>query len=284
MLKKTIHGIQKISKLLDVELSYSTANHNFELGIPLENALKSFFSEYFPTRYKFTSGYLVDEKESVSNQLDWIIYDSAHFPPLMAKAQHQDMIEWIPFNGSYGSVEVKRTLSKSSLTKAVKQIKRTKLLERDDVSLTQINPFLKIPNRMLNIKEGTDMQKCNFFYSGIYAYASENFESGNDIINHIYSLGIKTEHLPDYIVVHGKYFIKKVKEESNSISITPFINQTNGYGIIESGLNSSGIFYTDLITQFSNTFLEGHYQQNLVQNVIRELKLNKISGKRFPKN
>jgi len=283
MIKKTIYGIQKISKLLDIEFSYSTANHNFELGIPLENALKSFFSIYFPTRYRFTAGYLVDEKETISNQLDWIIYDSINFPPLMAKSNHQDLIDWIPFNGSYGSVEVKRTLTESSLKKAVKQIKQTKQLERNEVNITQINPFFHIPKRMLNIREETPMQKCNFFYSGIYTYTSINFKNGKEIIDFIYSLGISSEYLPDYIAVHGEYFIKKVNDNKSGVNITPFVDKTNGYGIIKSGINTSGLFYTDLITQFSNTMLEGHYQQNLVQNVIRELKLDKISGKEFPK-
>ena len=92
MIKKAIQGIEKISKLLDVEFSYSTANYNFELGIPLENALRNFFKQYFPKRYGFTSGYLVDKDENISSQLDWIIFDAMYFPPLIGKSQKEDLI------------------------------------------------------------------------------------------------------------------------------------------------------------------------------------------------
>jgi hypothetical protein len=57
MLNTAIRGIEKISKLLDIEFSYSPTNHNFELGIPLENAIRNFIRQYFPSRFGFTSGW-----------------------------------------------------------------------------------------------------------------------------------------------------------------------------------------------------------------------------------
>src|ERR1017187_5001005 len=78
-------GIEKISALLDIELNYSHAKHNFELGLPLEASLRQFFRPYFPSRYGFTSGYIVDDSDTESNQTDWIIFDSEYFSPLLAK-------------------------------------------------------------------------------------------------------------------------------------------------------------------------------------------------------
>lgn len=280
MLKKAIQGIEKISKMLDVEFSYSTANHNFELGIPLENALRNFFIQYFPSRFGFTSGYLVDKEDRVSNQLDWIIYDSIYFPPLMGKSQKEDLIEWVPFDGAYGSVEVKRTLNEDSLEKAVKQIKKTKSLNRNDVDLLQVNPLFHISKKKLNIREDVELPICNYYYSGIYAYTSEGFADGGSIIKFILSLGVKPTLLPDFIAIHGNFFIKKMRCEEN-VEITPFLNKTNAYGVVESGIATAGIFYSDLITQFSNTKLAAFYQMNLVQNIMRELGLLNITGHYF---
>lgn len=115
MKKHLLLGIEKISKQLDVEFGYTAANHNFELGLPLENALKSWFYPYFPKRYSFGSGYLVDINGKLSNQSDWVIYDAIHFSPLIRKAHVEDGIEFYPFDSAYGCVEVKRTLTKDSL-------------------------------------------------------------------------------------------------------------------------------------------------------------------------
>jgi hypothetical protein len=57
--------------------------------------------------------------------------------------------------------------------------------------------------------------------------------------------------------------------------------EANGYGAIQSGTNTAGIFYADLITQFANTNLSARYQMNLVQKILRELSLINISGTRF---
>ena len=105
----TIHkkGIEKLSAMLDLEFNYSHAHHNFELGLPLESCLRHFFRPYFPLRYGFATGYIVDEEERISNQTDWIIYDAQNFSPLMAKILGTEGNEWIPFDAVYGTVEVK---------------------------------------------------------------------------------------------------------------------------------------------------------------------------------
>ncbi len=247
-----------------------------------ETKVKNFFVQYFPRRYGFTSGYLVDKDENISNQLDWIIFDATYFSPLMGKAQLEDSIEWLPFDAAYGSIEVKRTLDEDSLEKAVRQIEKTKNLKRDPVDLLQVNPLLHFSKKQLNIPEEYKLPICNYYYSGIYAYSLNGFDDGNTIIDYILSLGIHPKNLPDFIAVHGRFFIKRVKNSENEVEITPFADQTNAYGVIESGVNTSGIFYSDLITQFANTKLSASYQMDLVQNIIRELGLIKIKGRTYP--
>ncbi len=117
-------GARKLAANLDTEFSYSVAHHNFELGLPLENALKGFLRNYFPSRYGFGTGYLVDRAGRVSNQSDWIIYDSTNFAPLICKAQETDSVEFFAYDSAYAVVEVKRTLSEAVLRTAVEQLQR----------------------------------------------------------------------------------------------------------------------------------------------------------------
>jgi len=59
---------------------------------------------------------------------------------------------------------------------------------------------------------------------------------------------VKPTLLPDFIAIHGNFFIKKMRCKEN-VEITPFLDKTNAYGVVESGIATAGIFYSDLITQ-----------------------------------
>src|SRR5690606_17074026 len=131
-----------LSNQLNLEFDFSTANHNYEKGIPLENALKDFFRQYFPLKYGFASGYLVDEKEAVSRQCDWVIYDALNVSPLFSNKVDTGT-EWYPFDGVYGTVEVKRSLTVDQFDKAVQQILSVKKLYRHPNHI--FNPHPVIP-------------------------------------------------------------------------------------------------------------------------------------------
>ncbi len=142
MLEHLRKGMSKLAQQLDLEFGYTVANHNFELGLPRENALQQFFRPYFPDRYGFGSGYLVDADESVSNQSDWIIYDRFHFSPLLAKSHVADGVEFYPFDSAFAAVEVKSTLTPSVLETALTQIGRTRTLKRQPASPVDLSPIL----------------------------------------------------------------------------------------------------------------------------------------------
>jgi hypothetical protein len=285
MLEQAVHGIEKISKQLDIEFSYSTANHNFELGLPLENSLKNYFKKYFPKKCEFTSGYLVDKDGKVSNQIDWIIYNCLDFTPLIAKSNIEDTVEWIPFDSVYSSVEVKRTLDEDTLNKAIIQISKSKQLQRAKTTLLQVNPLLEIPLKFLNIEPNSAGLKkiCNYYYFGIYAYSTTIYDDPNVILDELikYKKDYSFDLMPDFIAIHGKYYVRKMLNTEKDISATPFINETNSYGIIKSNENTSGIFFTDLITQISNTKLSAFYLMNYAPNIIRYKNLINIAGKYY---
>jgi hypothetical protein len=253
-------GIEKISALLDIELNYSHAKHNFELGLPLEASLRQFFRPYFPSRYGFTSGYIVDDSDTESNQTDWIIFDSEYFSPLLAKIHGTEGAEWVPFDSVYGCVEVKRTLTDDALWEALEQIRKTRALSRAKTDLLQITPHFRMPEKalLLNAEAGLD-EVCNPLYIGVYAFAAGSCSR----VDHLYAIleEFSQKHgltvLPDFIAVHGHYYVRRATYniDGGTFSIGPFPDQTNSYITIAAAGLVPGVFYLDLIGQFANTNL-----------------------------
>jgi hypothetical protein len=278
VLDKYIESMKKISSMLDLELNYSPARYNFEKGIPLENALKYFFKPYFPIKYGFTSGYLVDQDENISNQCDWIIFDAINTPPIISSHGIDTGTSWFPYDGAYGNVEVKRTLTKPVLTRAIEQIANTRKLKRDETDILHIHPMKKFPKKFYGLSDETYYKVTNKFYAGIYAYLSDEEMSNPQVIVDSLidgSFGFTFDDLPEYIAVHGRYFIKKVSlkdiEGKTSWNYTSFPLETNGYAWIGTKELTSGFFYFDLITQFANMDLSSQYQLTLLTKVTDKL-------------
>lgn len=276
-------GLEKLSALLDLELNYSHARHNFELGLPLEGSLRHFFRPYFPSRYGFSSGYIVDNNDVVSNQTDWIIFDAEHFSPLLARIHGSEGAEWFPFDAVYGSVEVKRTLNEDALQTAVAQIARTRKLSRQKTDLLQFTPYLRIPERMLNVApDATFHETCNSFYSGIYAYMPGDYSDPNDLYKKLEELSkiYGTSNLPDFIAVHGRYYIRRARfKENREVDLTSFLEQTNCYITISSAELTAGVFYWDLISQFANTLLSARGNADGLGSFLKGEDMLKVTGK-----
>lgn len=255
-----IKGLRKLSALLDLELNYSHAKHNFELGLPLEGSLQSFFRPYFPSRYGFSSGYFVDDKDDVSNQIDWIIFDTQNFAPLMAQIHGIEGAEWFPFDAVYGCVEVKRTLTEAALLDAMRQIAVTRKLIRKPTSLLQVSPHFEIPAAMLNVKPGATFHEvCNSLYVGIYAFLPGDYSDPAVLLRALEELA-KTHsirHLPDFVAIHGRYYVRRatLDKDTRKTIVHPFLEQANCYVAIDSGELTAGVFYSDLLAQFANTNL-----------------------------
>jgi hypothetical protein len=252
-------GLEKISALLDIELNYSHANHNFEMGLPLEGSLRHFFRPYFPSRYGFSSGYIVDNDDTVSNQTDWIVFDAEHFSPLLANLHGMEGAEWFPFDSVYGCVEVKRTLTEQAFEDAVKQIAATRKLTRTKTDLLQFTPYLRMPEKLLNFAPGATFNEiCNTLYSGIYAYLPGDYADPNALYKKLEALSAQygVANLPDFIAVHSHYYIRRATiKKDGKISIEPFIEQANCFITTDSKSLTAGVFYWDLISQFANTLL-----------------------------
>lgn len=251
-------GIEKLSKHLDVEFGYTVANHNFEYGLPLENALKHEFAPYFPSRYKFGSGYFVDSSGNISNQSDWIIYDHTYFAPLLKKANPEDGVEYFPFDSVYAVVEVKRTLTKSTLETAIGQIAKSKKLQRSVSDPSFIHPLLSI-QRALTVDVNDIV--TNHFNSAIYAYSQDGSIPSNatDFIEYLYA-NFTYDDLPEIIAIHGqriwtKGAAKEIQPGRNSFSFSMKESERNAMICKDTKEFTSGYFYAFLISLLQDTHL-----------------------------
>lgn len=261
-------GLTKLAKKLDVEFSFTVANHNFELGLPLENSLKHFFRQYFPSRYGFGSGYLVDINDDVSNQCDWIIFDSVNFPPLIGRAHVEDGVEFFPYDSAFAVVEVKRTLKPDSLAKALDQIAKTKSLRRITSSPGNVSPLLDIGSALT---KDVSIIETNHLVSGIYAYAIEDIGSATDVIATLKARDFET--LPDFIAVHGHYFVLKTQcyqtpQKIDAHRITNMAQQLNGFSWIDSKEETSAVFYAYLLNRLNNMYLSASEYMGALSNVV----------------
>jgi hypothetical protein len=252
-------GLQKLSASLDLELAYTVAHHNFELGLPLENALKGFFRSYFPGRYEFGAGYLVDSSSAVSNQCDWIIYDAINFSPLIAKASAIDNVEFFPNDSVFAVVEVKRTLDAKALSTACTQIARTKSLSRSRASPGFVTPLLDLSSGLTFSRDQLAGIQTNHLHCGIYAYTESGLEDPRAVIDFLNTQG-SIDVVPDFVAVHGKYFVTKVQAYSTPTAsgrfrLTHLPQQFNTFAALNTGATTSATFYSRLLNQLNNTFL-----------------------------
>ena len=273
MKKHLLLGIEKISKQLDIEFRYTVANHKFELGLPLENALKRYFLPYFPKRYSFGSGYLVDINEKLSNQSDWIIYDAIHFSPLISKANTEDVIEFYPFDAAYSCIEVKRTLTKETLGKAILQLAQTCSLSRASSDPSYIHPLLSY--RAIIQIDVNDIL-TNHFITAIYAYSQDDTisEDPADICSYVAN-NFAFKDIPDLIAIHGKLILFKTSCTINSVGVKEYRfsyrpDERNTICCNSSGALTSGYFYTLLLSMLQNTFLNASDFNNSLYSIIND--------------
>jgi len=118
----------KLSSKID-EIYHSTAK-----GDESELNWIGLLRAYLPERYTVDSGFVVDHKGNISEQIDIIIYDR-HFTPFIFRGEN---VVYIPAEGVYAVFEVKPHFDKKNYDYAVKKLKSVKLLKRTSASFAHI--------------------------------------------------------------------------------------------------------------------------------------------------
>jgi len=103
--------------------------HTYEKGMRREQAAIEFLREFLPPRYGVARGEIVDSKGGVSRQCDIVVYDALHAPVL----QRAEASQLFPAECVYAVIEVKPSLDRGSLPKAVANIAAAKALDRSAI-------------------------------------------------------------------------------------------------------------------------------------------------------
>lgn len=133
-------NIQKLFSALDEEMRLKLSSKIDEIYHPTAKGNESelnwigLLKTYLPERYTVDSGFVVDHKGNISEQIDIIVYDR-HFTPFIFKGES---VVYIPAEGVYAVFEVKPSLSKTNLNYAVKKLKSVRKLKRTTANFAHI--------------------------------------------------------------------------------------------------------------------------------------------------
>ena len=115
MIKKI--NIQKLFTALDEEMRLKLSSKIDEIYHPTAKGDESelnwigLLRAYLPERYTVDSGFVVDHKGNISEQIDIIVYDR-HFTPFIFRGEN---VVYIPAEGVYAIFEVKPHFEKKTI-------------------------------------------------------------------------------------------------------------------------------------------------------------------------
>lgn len=125
-------NIQKLFTALDEEMRLKLSSKIDEIYHPTARGSEAelnwigLLRTYLPERYTVDSGFIVDYKGNISEQVDIVIYDR-HFTPFIFRGENT---VYIPAEGVYAVFEVKPHFDKNNYDYAIKKLKSVQSLER----------------------------------------------------------------------------------------------------------------------------------------------------------
>jgi hypothetical protein len=164
-------NIQKLFSALDDEMRLKLSSKIDEIYHPTAKGDEAelnwigLLRTYLPERYKVDSGFVVDHKGNISDQIDIIIYDR-YFTPFIFKGEN---VVYIPAEGVYAVFEVKPQFNQNNYDYAVKKLKSVRELKRTSVEFAHI--LGKDKKELFNIVGGilTKENKSQSCFDGIKA-------------------------------------------------------------------------------------------------------------------
>lgn len=125
-------NIKKLFIALDEEMYLKLSSKIDEINHPTAKGTESelnwigLIRSYLPERYTVDTGFIVDYKGNISEQIDIIIYDR-HFTPFIFRGEN---VLYIPAEGVYAVFEIKPQLNKQTYEYAVKKLESVRSLKR----------------------------------------------------------------------------------------------------------------------------------------------------------
>jgi hypothetical protein len=104
--------LEMVQRRLDAEYRthLSTRQHNFDSGLPLEDAFRAELAELLKP-FVVEVGRVVDRERNTAGECDIVIVEPRLSPLLLTPPSPVSRKKWFTFESTYGIVEVKQTLS-----------------------------------------------------------------------------------------------------------------------------------------------------------------------------
>ncbi len=118
------YGMQK-SMLDSLESIRKNVRHGPAKGSYTEENWITVLSNFLPTRYDFAKAFIIDSNDSISEEIDIVVYNKLHSPLLFSK----NGINYIPVESVYAIFEVKQDFNKTTFDYAKKKFKSVRDLK-----------------------------------------------------------------------------------------------------------------------------------------------------------
>ena len=228
---------------LDAEYHMSEiVKHSASKGALREFLLKEIIRPFLPKRYGLCNGECFDSYNSVSKQLDVIVYDD-----LFSYAISMGEYYMMPIESVYGEIEVKSKLNKTAFFESVNNIISFKTLIKETPAASQILPDLEI-----EIDE-VKWNKTGYTkpFGVVFAYESVHPKTVLSYFHQIKPLDPSV--LPDMIVLlKERTIIFRIRYEGNGLYVSTN-NTYQGFMSVPCGEDTLPIFLSYLLCRTRDT-------------------------------
>ncbi len=192
--------------------------HNLEDGKYREELIRDFLKNIIPSKYSITNGFIIDSDKNMSDEMDIIIYDTNYVPPFF-----KETYSVIPIESVIAVIQVKTTLSKKELAKAVTNLNSIdrlnskvggSIISASGLVLEE-SRYIK-PYKILVTNKSSLAKKYNFeeelkSIDMIYIMADENKK--RLLIKNKSTNAIVNQNLDNLIEAQNNYEVKEVKKD-----------------------------------------------------------------------
>lgn len=165
-----------LMSLASKELKFSlektrlAVEHNLSSGQVLEEAVRVFLRKHLHDGLGVTQGQVIDTSGNTSKQLDIIVYDAQSTPMLFTSEEQGHQL--VPVEGVVGVVEVKSSVSASTLPAIIENMKSVKSLKKAAFHAPAAPEVIYSTYNMY----GEELHHFPVIYS-LFAFESSQFEN-----------------------------------------------------------------------------------------------------------
>lgn len=224
-----LYNIESLAKKLATDYKDVTqkVEHMGLRGAAREDVLKDVIRQLIPEKYRVGSGLIVDVDNTQSRQQDLFIFDAFNSPIFM----RTESSSVIPVESVYATIEVKSTLTKTTLKQSIENIQSVKTLKHTEL-----------------VNSASISSRHNTILGTVFAYTSDSsLEAIAHNVNEICTT-IPISEQPNFICVFDKGLIVNVKKDNvHQVELDP--SEKTMWGMINNDQEINLYFFYLLLQQ-----------------------------------